>query len=258
MMGFQVKKSPRPDGSSPLIFHHLPDNIIKEIELIYKGCISFSFTPTQWKDTKVIFIPKPGKDSYDKAKTFRPISLSNYLLKTLERLAGWRMKIALKDNPVHTRQHGFRNDRSTETAISDATSYIEENILNRKHVIGISLGIQAAFDSILPHKVKNQLLKHGGDKQMVNWYYNYLIHRNLYFDMLGCKKCISTSIGFLQGGVNSANFWKIAFDPALDIINENNIRGNGFADDLLVLKGCLLYTSPSPRDKRQSRMPSSA
>ena len=26
----------------------------------------------------------------------------------------------------------------------------------------------------------------------------------------------------------------------------------------LVLKTCLLYTSPSPRDKRQSRMPSSA
>ena len=26
----------------------------------------------------------------------------------------------------------------------------------------------------------------------------------------------------------------------------------------LISKGCLLYTSPSPRDKRQSRMPSSA
>ena len=26
----------------------------------------------------------------------------------------------------------------------------------------------------------------------------------------------------------------------------------------LTAKGCLLYTSPSPRDKRQSRMPSSA
>ena len=25
-----------------------------------------------------------------------------------------------------------------------------------------------------------------------------------------------------------------------------------------VMEGCLLYTSPSPRDKRQSRMPSSA
>ena len=26
----------------------------------------------------------------------------------------------------------------------------------------------------------------------------------------------------------------------------------------VIIKGCLLYTSPSPRDKRQSRMPSSA
>ena len=26
----------------------------------------------------------------------------------------------------------------------------------------------------------------------------------------------------------------------------------------VMFKGCLLYTSPSPRDKRQSRMPSSA
>ena len=72
---------------------------------------------------------------------------------------------------------------------------------------------------------------------MVNWYYNYLLHRNLYFGMLGCQKCISTSTGFPQGGVNSADFWKIAFNPALDIINEDDIRGNGFADDLLVLKG---------------------
>ena len=30
------------------------------------------------------------------------------------------------------------------------------------------------------------------------------------------------------------------------------------APKIEVIKGCLLYTSPSPRDKRQSRMPSSA
>ena len=30
------------------------------------------------------------------------------------------------------------------------------------------------------------------------------------------------------------------------------------AENLLQVRGCLLYTSPSPRDKRQSRMPSSA
>ena len=32
----------------------------------------------------------------------------------------------------------------------------------------------------------------------------------------------------------------------------------GFGDNLFRDWSCLLYTSPSPRDKRQSRMPSSA
>ena len=32
----------------------------------------------------------------------------------------------------------------------------------------------------------------------------------------------------------------------------------GFSDDEVYSMACLLYTSPSPRDKRQSRMPSSA
>ena len=29
-------------------------------------------------------------------------------------------------------------------------------------------------------------------------------------------------------------------------------------DEIKIVASCLLYTSPSPRDKRQSRMPSSA
>ena len=48
----------------------------------------------------------------------------------------------------------------------------------------------------------------------------------------------------------------------------NDAPGDGISGDLLVVineiphnelqRDCLLYTSPSPRDKRQSRMPSSA
>ena len=38
-----------------------------------------------------------------------------------------------------------------------------------------------------------------------------------------------------------------------------DLEERGMLEDTLVLVcGCLLYTSPSPRDKRQSRMPSSA
>ena len=110
MAGFQAKKSPGPDGLKPAIFPHLPKNIIYILNFIYKACVFFSFTPTKWKDTKLIFIPKPGKKAYNVAKAYRPISLSNYFLKTLERLAGWKMKMAIPENPVHAKQHGFRSD----------------------------------------------------------------------------------------------------------------------------------------------------
>ena len=36
------------------------------------------------------------------------------------------------------------------------------------------------------------------------------------------------------------------------------IIGAAHALEIPMISGCLLYTSPSPRDKRQSRMPSSA
>ena len=44
-------------------------------------------------------------------------------------------------------------------------------------------------------------------------------------------------------------------DETLIIKPEDNSSAEAFIE---LLKSCLLYTSPSPRDKRQSRMPSSA
>ena len=59
------------------------------------------------------------------------------------------------------------------------------------------------------------------------------------------------------------------FNPRLAVGDEAESWLNGWADASLsrqeelggvfdIAYGCLLYTSPSPRDKRQSRMPSSA
>ena len=82
---FKSKKSPRTDGIHPLVLQHLPEEAIVYLETLYKICIILGYTPTKWKECKVVFIPKPGKDTYDLAKSWRPISLTNYLLKTMEK-----------------------------------------------------------------------------------------------------------------------------------------------------------------------------
>ena len=46
--------------------------------------------------------------------------------------------------------------------------------------------------------------------------------------------------------------------PRTDVVLRNILRGEIDLGARLRYEFCLLYTSPSPRDKRQSRMPSSA
>ena len=71
-------------------------------------------------------------------------------------------------------------------------------------------------------------------------------------------KCMILAAGY---GKRMMPLTKETPKPLLKIGNETlldrNIKhviSNGF-DEIII---CLLYTSPSPRDKRQSRMPSSA
>ena len=67
-------------------------------------------------------------------------------------------------------------------------------------------------------------------------------------------------------GVNSGTslLWAILFSVIITIITQNIAAKislktkKGLAQVLIDYSNCLLYTSPSPRDKRQSRMPSSA
>ena len=234
---FKPNKAAGPDGLKPIIFRHLPHNIINAITILYKACIALGHTPSKWRDTKVIFLPKPGKPSYDIPKAYRPISLSNFLLKGLERLVVWRMEKDLEHSPIHDSQHGFTRGKSTESAISKTVDYIEQFLFEKRQCLGLFLDISSAFDSISIDHIKRELLNHNGNPELVEWYYSYLGKRHLEITLHGETLKLTTNTGFPQGGVCSAKFWLIAFDRAIQIINSNGVIGNGYADDCSVLIG---------------------
>ena len=107
--------------------------------IIYKACIYLNFTPTLWKGANVILIPKPGKDDYSKA--FRPISLSEYLLTVLEKMAVWRADAKLKSQPIHKYQHGFQRGKSCYSALSNTVNEVEKYIRRGQHCVGLFLDI---------------------------------------------------------------------------------------------------------------------
>jgi hypothetical protein len=55
-----------------------------------------------------VFKPKPGRNSYSGPRDYRPISLTSFLLKTMERLVDWYLRdetLALV--PLHSNQHAY-------------------------------------------------------------------------------------------------------------------------------------------------------
>jgi hypothetical protein len=60
--------------------------LIPYLVKIFHACLVIGYIPAIWCQVRVVFVPKPGKDSYDRHKDFRLVSLTPLLLKTMERV----------------------------------------------------------------------------------------------------------------------------------------------------------------------------
>jgi hypothetical protein len=89
----------------------------------------YGFVHTAWRQVKVTIIPKPGKLDFAEAKAHRPISLSSFLLKMMEKLVDrYIMDGALRIHPLHRNQHAYQLGKSTETELHNVVTRIENAI----------------------------------------------------------------------------------------------------------------------------------
>ena len=135
---------------------------------------------------------------------------------------------------TNPQQHGFRCDRSTETAASCLVNYVESHIYSRSHCLAAFLNIRSAFDSVTPQHIRRSLLRVGADPGVIDWNNDYLLHRNMtyHYGQKATKR--TTGMGFPQGRACSATFWSLAFDEAVRLINTEETLGVAFADLSLI------------------------
>ena len=73
--------------------------------------------------------------------------------------------------------------------------------------------------------------------------------------------CSTELLDQAEQGQYPEALWTLLEEQGLSTLGGFEALGGGggdFCDVLVVLRDCLLYTSPSPRDRQKSRMPSSA
>lgn len=233
---FGPYKSAGPDLIIPALLQQGIDSIQSLLCSIYRVCLAYGYIPMAWRQTKVVFIPKPGRPSYAQAKAYRPISLSSFMLKTLERLVDRHIRDnVFMEHPLNKYQFAYQTGKSTEAALHQVVSTIEKALETKEIAIGAFLDIEGAFDRTTCDVVSNALYEHDVPSLLSEWIRFVLRHRTITMNLCGETLGVTTARGCPQGGVLSPLLWNLVVDTLLCALNGNGYFSVGFADDIAII-----------------------
>jgi len=155
-----------------------------------------------------VFIPKPGRNSYCGPKDFRPISLTSFLLKTLDRLVDRFLgDEILVSKPLHPKQHAYQAGKSVETALHQLVVRVEKALDQQEISLGIFLDIEGAFNNTSYDSLCAALVRHGVDHTIVRWVKVTLEGQQATVTLGSLSRSVAVSRGCPQGGVLSPLLW---------------------------------------------------
>ena len=226
-------KSAGPDGFKPIIIKHFGPIALKCINNIFQAIYSTGYIPIEFRKSKVVFIPKPLKNDYGEAGSFRPISLTQFLFKAMERIIEWSLREHDdKLGQISEFQHAYSGSKGTDTARSTLVNLIESAILSKQLCLVISVDIKGAFDNLAFMSIEKAMKDNNYPPLMIRWFMNFLKNRIAIAEVLGVRLSIRPMCGTPQGGVLSSRIWNLAFDPLLKLLNNSSpCAPVGFADD---------------------------
>ncbi|GJQ68238.1 hypothetical protein Trydic_g19333, partial [Trypoxylus dichotomus] len=126
-----------------------PSNLLLSTVLctLLRATLAVGHLPSSWREARVVFIPKQGKTSYTEAKSYRPISLTSFLLKTLEKIIDKHLRdSALGRLPLHENQYAYQSGKSCEQAIHELARRAEIAFRHKEIALATFLDIEGAFD----------------------------------------------------------------------------------------------------------------
>ena len=165
---FSAFKAAGPDGIFPGLLQGGLEFLLTPLVALFQTSIARAYIPSAWRDVRVVFIAKPGKESYAQAKSFRPISLSSFVLKALERLVDRFIRDgALLRNPLHSNQHAYQVGKSVDSALHTLVGRLEKAIDQKEYALAVFFDIAGAFDNAQFGSMEQALRGKGVDETLI-------------------------------------------------------------------------------------------
>ena len=213
----------------PKMLHSFGENAIKLLARLISEWLDKG--KWVWNLAKVVFLKKEGRETHAEAGSYRPISISSYIGKLLEKILAKRIAQYLESIGVFdSNQEGFTTKRNTIRYLNRLNIKIKYEVLDGNTVIGLFIDFEKAFDSIWKKGLIVKMSKLNIRGKLLKLIDEFLENRKVKLDVNGeVGRVRNTSIyGLPQGSALSPVLFKLYL---IDILQEFN---NG--DDISVFK----------------------
>jgi hypothetical protein len=212
------------DGIFPALLQEGGEVLISYLIRIFRACLATGYVPDMWGQVKVVFIPKPGRNSYCEPKDYRPTSLTSFLLKTMEKLVNRFVRNEILSlRPLHPNQHTYESGKSVETALHQLVVRVEKVLDQQELALGAFLDIEGAFNNTWYDSMCAALATHGVDYAIALWSRATPEGRQAKATLGGFSRSVAVSRGCVQGGVLSPLLWCLVVNDLLARLNEGGV-----------------------------------
>ena len=160
---------------------HLGPKAHKWLLTMLNICFMENKIPTIWRQSKIIAILKPGKDS-SIPKNYRPISLLCHTYKLYERMILNRIAPAIEQHLIKE-QAGFRSGKSCTSQLLNLTQHIEDGYEEGMITGTAFVDLSAAYDTVNHRLLIQKLYNTTLDSQLCRVIQNLLSDRRFYVEL---------------------------------------------------------------------------
>lgn len=198
------------------------------LAFVINKCLESGYFPDLLKVSKVIPIYKKGDKHLP--QSYRPVSIVPIFSKILEMVMHKQLSLHFENfNLLSDSQFGFRQGRSTTSAVLEVINHTLEAFERRETVALSLLDLSKAFDCVPFDSILNKLQAYGVSDRACKIISSYLSGRKQYVSCKGANSSmLEVTLGVPQGSVLGPFFFTIIIN---DLPQHLNVKSVIYADD---------------------------
>lgn len=210
----------------------LPFCAVEKLTHCFNEILITSIIPEDWKECRVIAIPKPNRTINDE-NSRRPISIFNKIRRIFESILVRKYE-RWNEGKISNSQYGFRKGKGVRDSIAILTADIKIAFNEKKIVAAVLLDVESAYDNINIECYIKKLISLGASKNYCTLMWSLMKTKVNNFEMNGkiVGKRISHT-GLAQGLPLSCSAYNLCTHEIQKCI-DNGVKILEFADDTIL------------------------